>query len=355
MGDIMSLAGKNTVSAAAKPAALVRLKAPYLLFLGDITDSIEAKTAFGLRDWAGEKVVGQWRLTPEAVDLGLDEFRPTEAVQAGARSVIVGAAPAGGKIPDHWIAALCEAASAGLDIVSGMHSMLESFPVLEKTAHMSGATLVNVRQPPTNLPIGSGAPRAGKRLLTVGVDCAVGKKYAALSLAREMTRRGWNCDFCATGQTGIMIAGTGLPLDAIISDFLSGAAETLTPAADPDHWDVIEGQGSIFHPSYAAVSVGLLHGAQPDALVLCIDPERSEIDGCPGYPIVEPEIALARHLDLATLTNPASRFVGIAANTNAMQSDDASRYLEALTERTNLPSFDPIRTGAGAVIDFLDA
>ncbi len=143
--------------------------------------------------------------------------------------------------------------------------------------------MIDVRVPPPGIPIATGRKRSGRRLLTVGTDCALGKKYTALALARAFAARGVPTDFRATGQTGIMIAGAGIPMDAVVADFEAGAAEMLSPDAPPDHWDVIEGQGSLFHPSYACVSLGLLHGSQPDVIVVCHEPGRTGIVGLDAY------------------------------------------------------------------------
>lgn len=329
------------------------LRKPYLLFLGDIADPLTAKTAFGLRDWIRDDIVGQWRISPDAVDLGLPDLEPAAARAIGAGSVVIGAAPAGGQMPSHWVAALVDAARAGLDVVSGLHSRLSEMPELIAAAAAGGAALHDIRHGSGPLPIGTGARRAGNRLLTVGADCAIGKKYAALAIAREMRARGWNCDFRATGQTGILIAGGGIAIDAVVADFLSGAAEQLSPANSADHWDVIEGQGSLFHPSFAGVALGLLHGSQPDALVLCYDPDRDEIDGCPGYPIPSIEAAIARNLDAAYLTNPAAKFVGIALNTSRHDADAARILLERTSDDHGLPCVDPLRWGAAAIVDAL--
>src|SRR5262249_50997635 len=148
---------------------------------------------------------------------------------------------------------------SGLDVISGMHNRLAQQPALEQTARRLGRRLVDVRQPPPDIQIATGDKRTGKRLLTVGTDCALGKKYTALALARAFTQQGIAADFRATGQTGILIAGSGIPMDAVVADFVAGAAEMLSPDAAPEHWDVVEGQGSLFHPSYSGVSLGLLH------------------------------------------------------------------------------------------------
>src|SRR5690606_14085524 len=229
------------------PVALPR---PYLLFLGDVTHPAYAKTGFGLRDWAGEHCLGEFSCEGATVTLGLPRLTPAEARARGARSLIIGVANSGGFIPPSWRGALLEALAAGLDIVSGMHVRLGSFPELADAAARLGRQLIDVRTPPRGIPVATGRKRTGKRLLTVGTDCAVGKKYTALALHRAFTQRGVDATFRATGQTGILIAGGGMPMDAVISDFAAGAAEILSPDAADDHWDVIEGQGSILHPAF---------------------------------------------------------------------------------------------------------
>src|SRR6202035_5746960 len=169
------------------------------------------------------------------------------------------------------------------DIISGMHAKLGDVPQLKTTAERLGRRLIDVRTPPRNIPISSGRRRTGKRLLTVGTDCALGKKYTALSLARGFRSRDIAADFRATGQTGILIAGGGIPIDAVVSDFAAGAAELLSPDAAADHWDIVEGQGSIFHPAYSGVSLALLHGTHPDVIVMCHEVGRDHILGFPHF------------------------------------------------------------------------
>ena len=243
----------------------VDVPSPYLLFLGDITEVPYAKTALGLRDWAPEKCVGEYALPAATVTTGLPRLTPAEAART--RRALAGhrrRQPRRHAESPEWMPALLEALEAGLDIVSGMHARLADNRELDAAATRLGRRLIDVRRPPPGIPIASGRKRSGKRLLTVGTDCALGKKYTALALAREFRARGLDADFRATGQTGILIAGSGIPIDAVVADFVAGAAELLSPDADADHWDVIEGQGSLFHPSYAGVSLGLLHGTQPD-------------------------------------------------------------------------------------------
>ena len=255
------------------------LPRPYLLFLGDTVEPGFAKTAFGLRDWAPELCVGEFALPEATVTTGLPKLTPTEAADRGARALVIGVANSGGFIAESWVPPLLEALEAGLDIVSGMHARLGRIPELFYSAERLGRRLIDIRTPPANIPVATGLKRSGKRLLTVGTDCALGKKYTALSLARAFRGRGVDTDFRATGQTGIMISGGGIPMDAVVADFAAGAAEMLSPATAPDHWDVIEGQGSILHPAYAGVSLALLHGSQPDVFVVCHDPTRDRLLG----------------------------------------------------------------------------
>ncbi|MBB4630949.1 DUF1611 domain-containing protein [Sphingosinicella soli] len=325
--------------------AALRLPTPYLLFLGDSVEGGYAKTAFGLRDWAGDKCIAEYRLAPGTVTAGLPMMSPAAAYAAGARALVIGVAPSGGGIAAAWVPALVEALEAGLDLVSGMHVRLGDVPQLAAAAAKHGRALIDVRVPPAGLPVGTGRKRTGKRLLTVGTDCALGKKYTALSLANAFAERGVDVDFRATGQTGIMIAGGGIPMDAVVSDFEAGAAEVLSPDAAPDHWDVVEGQGSLFHPAYAAVSLGLLHGSQPDVIVVCHQPGRTEILGAPGYVIPSLEETVELNLLLGRRTNPAIRCAGFAFNTGDMDAAEAEALMDAESKRLGLPVADPIRGG----------
>jgi uncharacterized NAD-dependent epimerase/dehydratase family protein len=234
---------------------------------------------------------------------------------------------------------------AGLDIVSGMHQRLIDVPALADAAARTGKRLIDIRTPPPGLPIGTGRKRSGKRLLTVGTDCALGKKYTALALHRSFVSRGVNADFRPSGQTGIMIAGGGIPMDAVISDFEAGAAEVLSPDAPADHWDVIEGQGSIFHPSYAAVSLGLLHGSQPDVFVVCHDPSRDHMLGLEGFSIPSIEDVIDLTIRLGSRTNPAIRCGGVSFNTAGMAAEEADALMTREAQRLGMPVADPIRGG----------
>jgi uncharacterized NAD-dependent epimerase/dehydratase family protein len=328
-----------------RPAALSELPAPYLLFLGDSTEAAYAKTAFGLRDWAPERCIGEWSCDTSTVTTGLPRLTPKEAYARGARGLVIGVANSGGFIAETWKPLLLEALHSGLDIVSGMHSKLSEVTSLREAAGRLGRRLIDVRVPPPNIPVATGRKRSGKRLLTVGTDCALGKKYTALSIARALQKRGIEADFRATGQTGILIAGRGIPMDAVIADFEAGAAEMLSPDAAAGHWDVIEGQGSLFHPSYAAVSLGLLHGSQPDIIVVCHEAGRQWVMGHADYLMPSIEDTIDLNLRLGRRTNAAIRCAGVSINTSALGADGAREFLARESQRLGLPVADPIRGG----------
>jgi uncharacterized NAD-dependent epimerase/dehydratase family protein len=334
-------------------APVISFASPFAVFFGDILDEPSGKTGLGLVQWRREDCLGQVRLAGCEVDAGVRDLTIVQAKAAGVRALIVGSAAINGGVPSHWIECLREAAMLGIDIVAGLHVRLASLPGLHEAALRGGARLIDVRIPPAGLSVGDGRKRSGRRLLTVGTDCACGKKYTALAIDRELKKRGIASDFRATGQTGIMIAGRGIPIDAVVADFLTGAAEALSPAADPRHWDVIEGQGSLFHPGYLQVSVGLLVGSQPDAFVVCHDPTRDEVDGWAGFPLPTPSQLIERTASLGQLTNPAIRCVGIALNTSKCRGAERERILRQHQEQTGLPCIDPLIEGVGPIVERL--
>jgi uncharacterized NAD-dependent epimerase/dehydratase family protein len=331
----------------------VQLNAPYLILIGGMDDPTFAKTGFGIVQWRPELVAGQLRFSGCTLDLGVPDMTVAEAVEAGVRSLIIGVAPVGGVVPDYWWDTIVEAAKAGLDIVCGLHFKLADFPAVAAAAKASGARLIDVRNPPKNLPVGTGKKRSGKRVLMVGTDCAIGKKYTALALDAAMRAAGMKSTFRATGQTGIMLAGEGIAIDAVIADFIAGAAEAISPDNDADHWDVIEGQGSIFHPGYSGVSLGLLHGSQPDAFVLCHDATRTTVSGFEHYSLPSVREAIDMHVAMGRRTNPAIRCVGISVNTSMLAADKRMDYLQTLSAETGLPCVDPIIDGCGAILEHI--
>ena len=331
----------------------MHIKPPYLLFLGDARDALAAKVALGVKQWRPENCLGQLSLPDCNADAGLPEMTVAEARAAGAETLMVGVANRGGVIGPSWIDVLREALEADMDLAAGLHNRLADVPVLAETAAARGLSLFDVRFPTRKFEVGNGKKRSGKRILSVGTDCSCGKMYTALALERELRSRGVAADFRATGQTGILIDGSGIAIDAVVSDFISGAVEVLAPDADPDHWDCVEGQGSLFHASYAGVTMGLIHGAQPDALVLCHEPTRRHMRGLPDYPLPELEVCMETNLAAARLTNPAARFVGAAINTSALDDAAAESYLAQTEERLGLPCVDPVRTGVARIADLL--
>jgi uncharacterized NAD-dependent epimerase/dehydratase family protein len=333
----------------------IEFATPFVVFFGDINDESWGKTGLGLVQWRPESCAGQLRLPGCTIDAGVPELSVAAAKAAGVRTLIIGSAAVGGGVPAHWVATLCEAAASGIDVVAGLHVRLASLPGLAAAASQGGARLIDVRVPPAGLPVGTGRKRSGRRLLTVGTDCACGKKYTALALDREMRARGYKSDFRASGQTGIMIAGRGLPLDAVVCDFLSGAAEVLSPDNDADHWDMVEGQGSLFHPGYLQVTVGLLVGSQPDAFVVCHDPTRQSISGWEDFPLPSIASLIERTIVIGSLTNPAIRCVGVALNTSKIPALERAALIQKFERETGLPCVDPLIEGVGPIVDRLMA
>ena len=322
---------------------------PYLLFIGDVADGLAAKTAQGAVDWRRDWCLGQMRLTGCGADLGVPDMGIEEAVAAGAKTFVVGAVNAGGVLPDHWIDSIVAAIRAGMDVASGLHVRLGSIDAIRDAAAEHGAKLHDLRHPSRSFATGKGTKRTGMRLLAMGTDCSVGKKYAALCLERDMRAAGFDADFRATGQTGILISGRGVALDAVVADFIAGAAEWLSPDADPDHWDVVEGQGSLFHPSFAGVTLGLLHGSQPDAFVVCHEPTRTTMRGV-KTPLPSITDVIDQTLRLGRLTNPDIQCVGLCVNTAKLAEEEARALLVDMAADHALPATDPLRFGAGVIV-----
>ena len=325
---------------------MINLQSPFLLFLGDAQDQLAAKTADGIAYWRPNECVGQFRLPGCMADVGLPDRTLDEARKDGAKTLVLGVANRGGVFSKGWLDTLFNAVDLGYNIASGLHGILNTIPDLEKRAKASNVDLINVRGAEVNYPIANGKKRSGKRLLTVGSDCSVGKMFTALAIENSLKQQGFNATFRASGQTGIFIAGTGICVDAVVSDFVAGAAELLSPNNDADHWDIIEGQGSLYHPSYAGVSLGLLHGSQADSLVLCHEPDRSHMRGLKEYVLPEIRDCISLNETCGQLTNSNCRVIGISVNTYKQSSSEAERLLDELETELNLPCVDPIRQGA---------
>ena len=336
----------NSPAAMSAAAPVMQLPYPYLLFLGDATEAAYAKTAFGLLDWAPERCIAEWGCDTATVSTGLQRLSPREARARGARGLVIGIANTGGIIGESWVPLLVEALESGLDIVSGLHVKLGSVPALKAAAARSGRRLIDIRTPPPNIPCGIGSKRAGKRLLTVGTDCAIGKKYSALSIARAFGARGHAVDFRATGQTGILISGGGMPMDAVVADFIAGATEQLVlRGAKGADVVLVEGQGSINHPGYSGVTLGLLHGACPDAMILCHQPTREYLGDyrTASWVKIPPLSEYVRlYESIGSAVHP-TRVIGIALNTFDMDEPAAREACYAATRETGLPTTDPVR------------
>ncbi|MCD6582323.1 MAG: DUF1611 domain-containing protein [Desulfuromusa sp.] len=326
---------------------------PYLMFLGDVQDQLSAKTCDGIVQWRPEWCVGQFRLPGCRADVRLTDMTLAEGLENGAKTLVIGVVNPGGTMPEYWTATIVEALRLGYGVASGLHVRLGDFPEVAAAAEKYGRQLFDVRHPSGHFKTGTGVKRAGKRCLAVGTDCSVGKMYTPLAMEKEMKARGMNVTFRATGQTGIFIAGNGVSVDAVVSDFVSGAVEQICPANDSDHWDLVEGQGSLFHPAYAGVTLGLIHGAQPDALILCHEPTRIHMRGLPGQPLPDLKSCMELNLATAQLTNPAAKFIGVAINTSLMESAAADIYLADVEQLLGLPTVDPVRTGVSCLIDNL--
>lgn len=326
---------------------------PYLLYLGNPVDDLAIKTARGVAYWRPEWCVGQYRHPDCKLTLSLPDIGMAEARAKGANTLMIGTANAGGTMAQDIVADAVAALDAGLNVVAGLHQKLRDNAEIVAAARRNGRVLFDARDPAPGIPVGNGRPRSGRRLLTVGTDCSVGKMYTTLALERALRQRGCLADFRATGQTGIFVAGAGVPVDAVVADFISGAVEWISPARNDGGWDLIEGQGSLFHPSYAGVSLGLLHGAQPDALVLCHEPTRRHMRGLTGYPLPELKRCLDANLVAARLTNPKVKAVGVALNTSSMPASEARAACERISDLLQLPCQDPVSMGVDAIVDNL--
>ncbi|WP_299194184.1 N-acetyltransferase DgcN [uncultured Litoreibacter sp.] len=330
------------------------IQTPYLLFLGDAPDALAAKVAQGIKDWRPENAVGQFRMEGCNADMGIADMTLQEGLDAGAKTLVIGVANRGGFISDAWKKVLVEALEMGYDIASGLHNLLRDEDELQRAAKVHGRTLHDVRIPTVAYPIATGVKRTGKRVLAVGTDCSVGKMYTGLCMDAEMRKRGMKSTFRPTGQTGILITGGGVPLDAVIADFMAGAVEYLTPDNEDDHWDHIEGQGSLFHASYSGVTMALVHGGQPDALVLAHEPTRKHMRGLPDYQQPSLEALRDMALTLARVVNPKCEVIGISINTQHMGEDEAKAYIAEVEGRMGLPTTDPFRFGAERLVDALE-
>lgn len=268
-----------------------------------------------------------------------------------ADALFVGIAPPGGRIPESWRPLLVEALRRGIDLVSGLHDFLTDDPGLLDLARRHGARLIDVRrnrfkETATGQPFRSGCVR----VQTVGHDCTVGKMVTAVEIERELSRRGHDARFLATGQTGIMISGGGVPADCVVSDFINGAIERLVRQHERHDYLLIEGQGSLSHPAFSAVTLGLLHGAAPDGLVFCYEAGRGQVKGLDNVSI-PPLSSLVTALETVARLRHPCRVIGVAVNTRTLSEADADREVQRARDEFGLPACDVYRHGAGALAD----
>lgn len=328
----------------------MQLQAPYLLFIGDAKDELSIKMAKGVADWRPEQCIGEYSVEGCTVSTGLGSVSISAAANKGAKSLVLGFANSGGFLEAKWVPYIIEAIESGLDIISGLHQKLSSYPEIVEAAKKHNVQLHDIRHPEGTFKTGTGVKRSGKRLLTVGTDCSVGKMYSSLALEKEMHAQDIDATFRATGQCGILIAGQGVAIDCVVSDFIAGAAEQISPENNAEHWDIVEGQGSLSHPAFAGVSLGLLHGSQPDALVICHALNRTHMRGLPhtDFPSLEETIKL--NMQAAKLTNPNVKIAGVTVNTSSVSEEEGSKVCAQLSEQLGLPCVDPVRHGTAAIV-----
>ena len=330
----------------------------WLVLADGYLDKRNAKTAHGVIRYSDDDIAAVLdrdnagrRLTEVMPELGRDA--PIVAsVEEGLRyeptSLLLGVATPGGWMPEEWRAWIVEALRAGLEIVNGLHTFLRDDPEFVALAEEHGARLWDVRDPPSGIPLFSGktleVPQ--KIVLTVGSDCAVGKKTAAIELTHAARAAGMKAEFVATGQTGIMIAGRGIAVDRVVADFVAGAAEKLVLEADPDSdMLVVEGQGSLWHPAYSGVTLGLLHGSSPHALVLCHEVGRNAIEEPPYSPLPSLKEMRATYESLASVVRPA-QVACVALNCKRLDDAGAGRAIAEVEDEVSLPAGDVARGDA---------
>lgn len=322
------------------------------------TTERNAKTAHGVLRYARDPIAAV--LDRDNAGKTMQELMPelgshvpvvadlSEARELGGTSLLLGVATPGGWVPDHWRAWLLEAVDAGMEIANGLHRFLTADEELVERASGSGARLWDVREPPENLPLFSGksleVPQ--KVVLTVGSDCAVGKMTASLELTEAAGRAGVVTEFVATGQTGILIAGKGIAVDRVISDFLAGSAETLVCEASPEaEVLMVEGQGSLWHPAYAGVTLGLLHGSAPHSLVLCHQAGRTAIEE-PPYTKLPPLTVMRQWYEDAAATVRPAQVACVSLNCRGLTDAEAERAVAEVEDELGLPAADVFRGGA---------
>lgn len=329
----------------------MKIQAPYLLFLGDASDELSIKMAKGVADWRPELCIGEYKLDGCKVTTGQPSMDIKSAKAAGAKTFVLSFANSGGTIDPSWIPYIINALENDMHIVSGLHQKLTDIPQIKALAQQRGLDLIDIRHPTQTFNTGNGQKRSGKRLITVGTDCSVGKMYSSLCLEKGMKAHGIDVDFRASGQCGILIAGDGVAIDCVVADFIAGASELISPANHSKHWDIVEGQGSLSHPAFAGVSMGLIHGAQPDAIVICHALNRTSMRGIKNKPLPTIEQTIELNLAAARVTNPNAKIAGITVNTSSVDEQQALEICRQISQQVGYPCVDPIRHGVEPILE----
>lgn len=329
----------------------MKIQPPYLLFLGDANDELSIKMAKGVADWRPELCIGEYKLDGCKVTTGQPSMDIETAKAAGAKTFVLSFANSGGTIDPSWIPYIINALENDMHVVSGLHQKLTDIPQVKALAQQRGLDLIDIRHPTQKFNTGNGQKRSGKRLITVGTDCSVGKMYSSLCLEKGMKARGVDVDFRASGQCGILIAGDGVAIDCVVADFIAGASELISPENHNEHWDIVEGQGSLSHPAFAGVSMGLLHGAQPDAIVICHALNRTSMRGIKNKPLPTIEQTIELNLAAARVTNPNAKIAGITVNTSSVDEQQALDICRQISQQVGYPCVDPIRHGVDPILE----
>jgi len=339
----------------------------YLILADGLFGPEESKTANACIRYTPERVAGvidassAGRTAQEVIGLGGDipvVATLEEGLALGPNALLIGIAPAGGQLPETWIRLLSRAIENGLEIWSGLHTFVSDVPELAALAKKHNVVIRDLRRPPAKLTVANGRVREvdATVVLTVGTDCNIGKMTTQLQLLNAVRGHGIRTKFAATGQTGILIEGSGIGVDAVIADFIAGAAERLVlDCAKEADLVLVEGQGSIIHPSYSGVTYGLIHGSLPHAQIMCAQPTRTAINRCEWVKI-PPLVDFIRMSEAATSVLRPAPVIGVALNTYDLDEDVARRTVEDVQRETGLPTTDPVRFGpepvAGAIAKF---
>lgn len=337
----------------------------YLILADSSFGPEESKTANACIRYTPERVVGvidSRRAGKTAQDvLGFGGSIPVvasleEGLPLGPNALLIGIAPAGGQLPDEWIRVIGRAIDRGLHIWSGLHSFVGDVPELKAAAARRGVEIHDLRRPPAKLPVSNGRVRsvAATVILTVGTDCNIGKMTTQLQLLGGLRKKGIRTSFAATGQTGILIEGRGIGVDAVVADFIGGAAESLVlECAKDSDLVLVEGQGSIIHPSYSGVTYGLLHGSLPHAQIMCAQPSRKAINRC-EWVRIPPLADFIRLSEQAAAPLRPAPVIAVALNTYDLSDDAARAAIESVQRETGLPVTDPVRFDTAPIVDAIE-